>query len=96
LVNDYKCNCTNGYSGKNCDINLDDCKPTNPCVNGVCEDLVGGYKCKCNNGWKGEKCDIKSNPCSGSPCKNGKCVADFAKGTYTCNCNSGYSGPNCE
>ena len=39
--NNYTCVCKLGFSGKNCEINDDDCKP-NPCKN-------GGF-CKVNQG----------------------------------------------
>ena len=34
-INNYTCSCVEGYTGKNCDINIDDCNPS-PCVHGTC------------------------------------------------------------
>ena len=52
----FSCKCENGWKGKTCNINKDDCKP-NPCGNGaVCEDLVAGYECVCTAGWTGKRC----------------------------------------
>ena len=49
LVNDFHCNCLNGYTGEYCETNIDDCE-SNPCgQHGFCTDQVGGYFCSCNN-----------------------------------------------
>lgn len=54
----YTCICVNGFSGKNCSINIDDCNregQENPCYNGgTCYDRVGYYHCKCPRGKTGE------------------------------------------
>ena len=52
----YECLCADGYTGRNCDIDVFDCG-SNPCQNGgTCEDLVGTYSCSCSSGWSGENC----------------------------------------
>ena len=33
MVDDYVCTCVLGFTGKNCDVNIDDCA-SNPCQNG--------------------------------------------------------------
>lgn len=33
LINDYMCICTPGFTGKHCDMNIDDCQE-NSCQNG--------------------------------------------------------------
>ena len=52
LVNGYSCTCQAGYTGTNCDKDIDDCA-TNPCVNGACADLVNGHNCTCQAGYSG-------------------------------------------
>ena len=42
-----------GFSGPNCEINLDDCEG-HLCENrGVCEDGVEEYSCQCTAQWTG-------------------------------------------
>ena len=33
MIADYSCTCAVGWTGRNCEINIDDCSP-NPCQNG--------------------------------------------------------------
>ena len=33
VVNGYQCNCAVGWTGTNCDVNINDCTPTS-CLNG--------------------------------------------------------------
>lgn len=52
----YYCSCQPGFSGDNCDVNIDDCS-SNPCVNGKCVDGVNRYDCECNEGYWGVNCE---------------------------------------
>lgn len=52
-VGNYTCICVNGWTGRDCSINIDDCKD-NPCYNGgTCHDKVGYYYCDCPHGKTG-------------------------------------------
>ncbi|XP_078616382.1 uncharacterized protein LOC144884785 [Branchiostoma floridae x Branchiostoma japonicum] len=53
----YKCTCSQGWTGKNCqqDINECDGRP-NPCKHGRCVNQDGGYNCTCSPGWTGQNC----------------------------------------
>ncbi|KAJ8307337.1 hypothetical protein KUTeg_015421 [Tegillarca granosa] len=43
----YRCVCNPGYTGQQCQININECA-SNPCQNGgTCTDLVNGYSCQC-------------------------------------------------
>merc|ERR1712224_885347 len=95
-VDDYTCECAEGYSGNNCEINIDDCAG-NPCQNGSqCVDGVAGYQCKCNPGYSGMHCEINNDDCAHNPCQNGGICIDEVDG-YTCSCHQGlFTGKNCE
>ena len=54
----YECNCQAGFTGPNCDINIDECT-VSPCVNGRCVDGVNRYDCVCNDGYWGTDCEKK-------------------------------------
>uniref|UniRef100_A0AAY4E4J3 Notch receptor 3 n=1 Tax=Denticeps clupeoides TaxID=299321 RepID=A0AAY4E4J3_9TELE len=92
--NGYRCDCEPGWTGKNCDLNRNDCLPS-PCQNaGTCIDQLNGFTCKCRQGFKGNLCQMNINECESSPCLNGgKCVDGVA--SFTCMCELPYSGPTC-
>ena len=49
----YSCSCAAGYTGKNCQINVNECEQ-NPCQNeATCNDLVNTYNCTCSTGYTG-------------------------------------------
>lgn len=75
------CACAPGYTGPQCDINIDECE-SNPCLNGDCIDGENRYDCACFPGWTGINCDVNIDDCSPNPCVNGACI-DMVDG-YTC------------
>ena len=55
-VADYTCDCTAGYKGDNCTIDIDECA-NEPCVNGgSCQDLINRHQCLCLEGFSGKCC----------------------------------------
>ncbi|XP_041458355.1 cubilin-like [Lytechinus variegatus] len=59
----YICICDPGWTGTNCDVNINDCS-TNPCQNGgTCTDDVNGFVCQCPTGWTGDTCTDTSVAC---------------------------------
>lgn len=46
----FHCNCTKGFTGPRCEININECD-SNPCKNeGTCLDERGGFRCVCMPG----------------------------------------------
>ena len=104
----YTCACSRGFSGSNCDVNMDNCV-SEPCLNdGTCEDGVGGYVCRCNEGVTGdlcqvlcpegqvgEFCEVPVRYCSSASCSNGGTCVE-AIGGFSCACPVTHTGARCE
>ena len=98
MVNAYKCKCQPGFTGKNCEININECK-TNKVVcknGGRCQDLVNAYKCQCKPGFTGKNCEIKINKCQFVQCRNGGSCKNLSDGKFKCVCKPGFSGIFCQ
>ena len=53
-VGDYKCECDAGWTGRNCDVEINECEPS-PCKNNAtCTDKVNGFMCDCISGYTGK------------------------------------------
>ncbi|XP_072028102.1 uncharacterized protein [Amphiura filiformis] len=95
LLGGYTCTCTAGFTGTNCQTNVNDCLP-NPCLNGgFCADGINTYTCICPDGFQGVTCETNINDCSSSPCANGGFCVDGVN-TFTCQCPDGFIGTRCE
>lgn len=82
-------------TGRNCEIDIDDCEST-PCINGKCMDLLGGFKCDCTGtGFSGSVCQLNIDECEVEPCQNGAACEDL-RNDYHCACFAGFEGKNCE
>uniref|UniRef100_A0A0R3S3B5 Notch n=1 Tax=Elaeophora elaphi TaxID=1147741 RepID=A0A0R3S3B5_9BILA len=94
-IDDYRCVCLNGYSGKNCSRNEDDCVENSCAPGSTCIDGIAKYNCACPSGKIGLFCHL-DDPCIHQPCGNGsECIADTASGEFSCNCMKGITGQNC-
>ena len=48
--------CINGYTGKHCEVNEDDCKASRGgCEHGACIDETARTRCECDPGYVGKK-----------------------------------------
>lgn len=89
------CRCQPGFTGANCQVNIDDCA-SSPCENaGTCQDGVNDYTCSCTLGYTGKNCSVRSDACGARPCQNGgTCFTHFTG--PVCQCPKGFMGPSCE
>ncbi|XP_073249729.1 uncharacterized protein [Porites lutea] len=93
--NGYKCICVKGFTGKDCETNINDCVNI-PCLNnGTCIDLINGFNCSCPPGFAGNRCEIDINECESSPCLNNGTCTDRIN-AFNCSCPPGFSGNRCE
>uniref|UniRef100_A0A8C9SXT2 Delta-like protein n=1 Tax=Scleropages formosus TaxID=113540 RepID=A0A8C9SXT2_SCLFO len=105
LVNDFYCECTNGWKGKTCHSsnqcdeatcnNGGTCYDEVDTFNGTCVDGDNWYRCECASGFAGPDCRININECQSSPCAFGSTCVDEING-YRCLCPPGRTGPRCQ
>lgn len=75
-INSFQCLCRNGYTGLNCEINIDYCanKPAaNQCVNGgTCQSIpeTASTRCLCPPGFTGDFCQDDIDECLAEVCVN--------------------------
>ncbi|XP_043820374.1 neurocan core protein isoform X2 [Dromiciops gliroides] len=75
----YGCSCDQGFTGENCEIDIDDCL-SSPCLNGgTCIDEVNSFICLCLPSYGGSICDKDTEGCDHSWHKfQGHCYRYFA------------------
>ena len=89
----YDCTCKAGYSGAQCQTNINECAST-PCQNGgTCTDLVNSYSCACRSGYYGSSCQYVDS-CISTPCQNGA-TCNNTQSSFACACTNGYNGTLC-
>uniref|UniRef100_A0A1I7U097 Neurogenic locus Notch protein n=1 Tax=Caenorhabditis tropicalis TaxID=1561998 RepID=A0A1I7U097_9PELO len=94
IWNKRKCSCPLGFTGDNCEENINDCKYMDCGKNGYCLDGIDDAKCVCNNGFAGDHCESATDECEGTECHNGgKCVKKDDK--VICKCDGPWMGDNC-
>ncbi|XP_052083796.1 uncharacterized protein LOC127721164 [Mytilus californianus] len=69
-VNYYNCTCAPGYTGNNCQTDINECF-SNTCLNGgTCSDMANSFVCTCQHGFVGQNCKTELDECKSDPCKN--------------------------
>ncbi len=59
-LDSYTCVCNAGYTGTDCETNIDDCVNRNCSGNGVCVDGVNSFSCECVSDFTGEMCSVET------------------------------------
>ncbi|XP_052249805.1 sushi, von Willebrand factor type A, EGF and pentraxin domain-containing protein 1-like [Dreissena polymorpha] len=60
MIGDFKCHCSNGFTGRLCEVPPDLCS-SNECSNGAtCLHMGSNYYCQCRYGYSGLLCDRKA------------------------------------
>ncbi|XP_037239412.1 neurocan core protein isoform X1 [Falco rusticolus] len=74
------CSCTPGFTGENCEIDIDDCL-SSPCQNGgTCIDEVNSFICLCLPSYGGSRCEKDTEGCDHNWHKfQGHCYRYFAR-----------------
>eukprot|EP01052_Picozoa_sp_SAG31_P030768 SAG31_NODE_3186_length_4575_cov_2.905496_2_plen_412_part_00 len=93
----YHCRCALGFTGTNCDMEIDECS-SHPCSTmgtTICIDEIGSFRCSCSPGWLGALCEVSHNPCQDPPDPAHRCdvnaVCQHAgPGQYSCGCAAGW------
>uniref|UniRef100_A0A8C6TT76 Sushi, nidogen and EGF-like domain-containing protein 1 n=1 Tax=Neogobius melanostomus TaxID=47308 RepID=A0A8C6TT76_9GOBI len=91
----FTCSCLAGFTGRRCQIDVDECA-SNPCQNGgTCEDQINSYVCQCPPGYTGVHCETDIDECKDKPCfNNAQCVQGVSN--FSCVCEPGFTGLLCE
>ena len=62
----YVCTCDSGFTGRDCEIKVNECEGVNCSGNGRCIDGVDSFQCICDPGYSGVLCEIANEDLSRS------------------------------
>ena len=95
---EFVCVCPSGFTGKQCEVNINECD-SSPCFNGgTCIDRAQGYKCECRKGYFGLNCELEHSECEPGSCPEAAMCHDLPgrNSSVKCLCREGYRGKNCD
>lgn len=76
----FRCNCSYGYTGADCTIQISACDTQLPCSSNQtseCISLPGlQFRCDCLPGYYGDRCQLDFDECESAPCQNGASCVD--------------------
>ncbi|XP_050392556.2 uncharacterized protein LOC126811123 [Patella vulgata] len=92
------CKCRTGYTGVNCDQDINECTALSIyCNTGTCNNFPGSYNCSCPSGYTGSFCENVLVPCDSNLCNPGNTANCINTGTtYRCDCKPGFKGDRCD
>ncbi|XP_004560250.3 von Willebrand factor D and EGF domain-containing protein [Maylandia zebra] len=88
---EYVCVCPDGFTGRRCEVDIDNCKP-NPCRLGFCIDGLNSFSCVCPPGMTGRTCREDIDECVSQPCFPGVGCNNTVGSFFCGSCPQGYSG----
>ncbi|KAM3968031.1 cubilin [Aphomia sociella] len=98
LVNGYHCLCPSNWEGRNCEVDVNECRnfagTDLGCQNGQCINRPGTYECLCKSGWFGVHCTKKDKDCSSGNyemCGHGTCMPVPSGEGIKCICDQGWT-----
>ncbi|XP_054626210.1 growth arrest-specific protein 6 [Dunckerocampus dactyliophorus] len=92
---DFRCHCFTGWTGTQCEKDVDECSRRNGGCDHDCENTMGSYRCSCHQGYMlvgrhtcndVDECE-DLNMCGSARCENNE-------GGYKCLCDPGYMYDN--
>ena len=95
-MNSSSCACNHGYTGRDCEEDIDECSlmETHCSGRGNCSDGIASFSCSCEPGYTGQVCETDINECEGQDCsENGRCVD--GENNFSCLCQPGFTGDQC-
>lgn len=94
LKGDFYCSCNSGWTGKTCNIDVNECSVSNGDCSHDCVNKPGTYHCLCPSGFrllKNNRTCEDINECIQSPSICGTAKCKNMPNTYTCFCEEGYN-----
>ncbi|XP_072941839.1 cubilin-like [Epargyreus clarus] len=99
LANGYHCLCPTNWEGKNCEMDVNECRnfagTDLGCQNGAtCINRPGSYECLCRPQWFGLHCTRKAKDCQEGDfemCGHGICIKTETGEGIKCICNQGWT-----